>query len=83
MAVIKSEYTIHVTVPKFLHEGGKLRKGRTIFFKGDLNYYYPAGLYQKEDKNEYLILRNNSRRVTFPVTPILCYVEIPVTPIYK
>lgn len=87
MAAIKSEYTIHVTVPKFIHEGGKLRKGRIIYHKGDLEYYYPVGRYQKVDKKtSCLIIRREAtgaRRSTFQSIDILCYVEIPVTPIYK
>lgn len=79
-----SPYTIHVTVPKFIHEGGKLRKGREIYYKGDLGYYYPIGDYQKVDKKtSCLIIRNTARRATFQSIDIICYVEIPVTPIYK
>lgn len=76
-------YHIHVTVAKFIKEGGKLKRGRTIYGKSTENnlYHYPCGTYLKTDaKTATIIIRNGKGQ--FSMIDMICYVEMPVNPVY-
>jgi hypothetical protein len=79
-----AKYTIHVTIFKFLEQGGELTKGRCVFSRIESSYndYYPCGGYVKTDnKTGRIIIKNGEKR--FPISDMFFYVEIPVKPIYK
>lgn len=80
----KEDYTIFITIDKLLFEGGKLRKGRSIYTRSSANknIYTYYGDYIKWDRGlDVPIVKTPS--ATAPASVLSLYVEIKVIPVFK
>lgn len=71
---------IFVTVEEFLANGGVLDTDRALFSENDFLGYYDSTFDKEHFENMIRIKKANG---TFPAYPMLTYVKIYCTPIYK
>jgi len=86
---------ILVTIEEFLQNGGKLEEGRTLYSKNNSWFdkkdlenpiavsSLELGSFMRYDEKTGCYLLKNASYKSFPVTPIVGYVMIEVTPHFK